>query len=564
MPEYLTPGVYFEFRDAAPRFRGVRTDIAGFVGLAESGPLDAPVRLESWRQFQTLFGDLVPYAFLAYAVKGFFENGGRTCFVVRVAGHTAARAERLLKNASGVEVIRLSARDEGVWGNRLGFTFRVHNAKEFSLVVSNGVFRESFARLSVDKNSPRYFARIVNEGDELTPRSHWLRAELNAGLPPGTDLLPDASKSALDKGVGFLSGGADGLASLTREDFICGSGGAPSGAKRGLCALEDIDAVSIVAIPDIHVQPVVEPPAPPPPVSPPKDPCLPSSPAPPVAASTPPATPEQTPVFSEDDVAAVQQALIDHCERLKDRFAILDAPLRQGGAALTLEEVQQWRSRFESARGFAALYYPWIKVVEPPAARRGLTRAVPACGHLAGVYARTDLSKGVHCAPANAELFWSSDVKAVVGEAAQGVLNPVGINCIRAFPGRGIRVYGARTVSSDPDWRYVNVRRLMSMIEESIDEATQWAVFEPNDFTLRQTLSMGVSNFLENIWREGALQGKTREEAFFVKCDETNNPPESVALGRLITDVGVAPVRPAEFIVFRVGRTIEELEIVER
>lgn len=563
MPEYLTPGVYFEFRDAAPRFRGVRTDIAGFVGLAESGPLNAPVRLESWRQFQTLFGDLMPYAFLAYAVKGFFENGGRTCFVVRVAGQTAARAERLLKNSSGDEVIRLSARDEGTWGNRIGFNLRAHNAKEFSLVVSNGVFRESFARLSVEANAPRYFARIVNEGDELTPRSHWLRAELIGGLPPGTDLLPDAAESALDRGVGFLSGGADGLSSLVREDFICGSG-APAGAKRGLRALEDIDAVSIVAIPDIHVQPVLAPPAPAPPAPAPQDPCLPSKPAMPVAVNAPPALPEQPPVFSEDDVAAVEQALIDHCERMKDRFAILDAPVGQGGAALNLEGIQQWRSRFESARGFAALYYPWIKVVEPPAARRGLTRAVPASGHLAGVYARTDLSTGVHAAPANAELFWTSDVQAVVNEATQGVLNPAGINCIRAFPGRGIRVFGARTVSSASDWRYVNVRRLMLMIEEAVDEATQWTVFEPNDFTLRQTLSMGVSNFLENIWREGALAGATPEEAFFVKCDETNNPPESVALGRLITDVGVAPVRPAEFIIFRVGRTVEELEIVER
>jgi phage tail sheath protein FI len=140
----------------------------------------------------------------------------------------------------------------------------------------------------------------------------------------------------------------------------------------------------------------------------------------------------------------------------------------------------------------------------------------------------------------------------------------VGINCLRAFPGRGIRVWGARTLSSDPAWRYVNVRRLMLMIEEAVDEATQWAVFEPHDSTLRQTLVHGVAGFLDTVWRQGALVGVTAEEAFYVKCDETTNPPDRVDRGQLVVEVGVAPTRPAEFVVFRVGRTVEELELVER
>jgi uncharacterized protein len=563
VPEYLTPGVYFEFAGPAPAVAGVRTDIAGFVGLAERGPLDAPARLESWRQFQSLYGGFVPYAFLAYAVKGFFENGGRTCFVVRVAGATAARSSRVLKNASGDEVIRLEARDEGTWGDRVGFSLRAQGATKFSLVVNCGGMRESFPELSVDPNAPRYFARVVNEGDELTARSQWIRAEVVDGLPPGTDLLPDAASSGLDKGRGTLAGGADGVASLTRDDFICG-GVAAGGMRKGLCALEDVDEVSVVCVPDIHVRPTLPPPAPPAQPAPPCDPCLPTKSSTPAFVNPPSASYEQPPEFKADDVEAVQRAMVEHCERMKDRFAILDAPLKAGGSPLDTAGIQEWRTRFDSARGFAALYYPWVKVVEPDGVRSGETRAVPPCGHLAGVYARTDLSAGVHKAPANAELFWASDVDTTVGEEAQGVLNPAGVNCIRAFPGRGIRVYGARTVSSDPDWRYVNVRRLMLMIEESVDEATQWAVFEPNDVRLRQTLVMGVSNFLENIWREGALTGATAGEAFFVRCDETNNPPESVASGRLVTDVGVAPARPAEFIVFRVGRTVQELEIVER
>jgi phage tail sheath protein FI len=226
-------------------------------------------------------------------------------------------------------------------------------------------------------------------------------------------------------------------------------------------------------------------------------------------------------------------------------------------------EVQEWRKRFESQRGFAALYYPWVRVVDPLHLDGRPVRAVPPCGHVAGIYARSDLTVGVHRAPANFELFWAADVTAGVTDETQGVLNPDGINCLRAFPGRGIRLYGGRTVSSDPDWRYVNVRRLMVMIEEAVDEATQWAVFEPHDFNLRQTLVLSVSSFLETLWRQGALAGTSTDEAFYVKCDEVTNPPPSVDAGRIVTEVGVAPTKPAEFIVFRVGRTREELELIE-
>jgi hypothetical protein len=257
--------------------------------------------------------------------------------------------------------------------------------------------------------------------------------------------------------------------------------------------------------------------------------------------------------------------MIEHCELQKDRVAILDAPVRPGrGEPLRLAEILAWRSRFESERGFGALYYPWIKVIDPLRIAGGPVRAVPPCGHVAGLFARSDFSAGVHKAPANAELFSAEDVTVEVSDEGQAILNPEGINCLRAFPGRGIRVYGARTLSGNPDWRYVNVRRLLLMIEEAVDEATQWAVFAPHDFNLRQTLVLSVSGFLETIWRQGAVVGATPAEAFFVKCDETTNPPEIVNQGKLIAEVGVAPTKPAEFIVFRVGRTLEEFEIVER
>ena len=211
-----------------------------------------------------------------------------------------------------------------------------------------------------------------------------------------------------------------------------------------------------------------------------------------------------------------------------------------------------------------AVYYPWVKVSDPLRLGARPVRAVPPSGHVAGLYAAVEADPGVHRAPANAEVQWADDVTVVIDDNTQGALNPEGVNCLRAFPDRGILVYGARTVSSDADWRYVNVRRLLIMIERAVDLATQWAVFEPHNAELRQKLVQSISSFLESIWLRGMLAGATREEAYFVKCDGTNNPPASVDAGRIVTDIGVAPAIPAEFVVFRVGRTVEELEIVER
>jgi len=567
VPEYLTPGVYFEFRDQVPVVRGLRTDIAAFVGLAESGPLHEPLRVESWRQFQAEFRQFVPYGYLAYAVKGFFENGGRTCYVVRVAGGEAVAASLPLKNKANQEVLETRARNEGRWGDRLLLTLTQVRAGDmtFSLKITQaGAEFELFQKLSLDPEADRYFQRVINEGTDSLPPSRWIRVtdKIPARQERTAVWLPDAEKSGLENGSRFLTGGQDGLASLQRTDFT-GEFGAQPSEKKGLSALERVDAVAIVCMPDIHIQPVTTPPPPPPVPEPPRDPCCPRSLEPPAAlpASQPPS--EQPPAFSEQDVATMQQSMIEHCEQMKDRVAILDAPQRRGGRPLTISGVEAWRKGFESARGFGGLYYPWLKVVDPLHLQNNPVRAIPPCGHVAGVYARTDLTIGVHKAPANVVMSWAEDVTVNINDAEQGVLNPEGINCLRAFPGRGLRVYGARTVSSDPDWRYVNVRRLLLMIEEAVDEATQWAVFEPHDFNLRQMLVLSISSFLETLWRQGALVGTTPEEAFYVKCDDTTNPLASVDAGRIITEVGVAPTKPAEFVVFRIGRTREELELIE-
>jgi phage tail sheath protein FI len=192
-----------------------------------------------------------------------------------------------------------------------------------------------------------------------------------------------------------------------------------------------------------------------------------------------------------------------------------------------------------------------------------IVRDTPPSGHVAGVYARTDLQRGVQRAPANAELEWAQDVTVAVGPELHGVLNEAGINTIRVLPGRGIRLHGARTTSSDADWRYVNVRRLLLMIERSVARAVRWVVFEPNDAVLRSLVALSIGSFLESLWRRGALLGTQPEEAFFVRCDETNNPRAVRDAGGLVAEVGVAVVKPAEFVVFRVARTHDELEVTE-
>jgi phage tail sheath protein FI len=364
-----------------------------------------------------------------------------------------------------------------------------------------------------------------------------------------------------------LEGGWDGLDTLTASDFIgepedlLDSDEEKNGKRRGLRVLEAVDEVSIVAVPDIHIRP-----APPPriaPLPPPEhDVCL-LGPQPPPLPAVPPVVPEQPPTFSDEQIAVVQNALVAHCEERRDRFALLDPPFSAArDDALGTGAVMAWRSRFESK--YAALYYPWLRVLDPLRLRGQVVREIPPSGHVAGLVARTDIEIGVHKAPANAELRWLEDITVSVDDAAQAGLNPRGINTIRSFAGRGIRLYGARTVSSDPDWRYVNVRRLVMMIEEALDVMTQWAVFEPNNLYTRNKVRLAVTTFLETLWRRGALAGAQPEQAFFVRCDEDNNPSEERELGRLRVDVGVAPSLPYEFIVLRVGRTAEELEVVEQ
>ncbi|PVX26155.1 MAG: phage tail protein, partial [Candidatus Bathyarchaeum sp.] len=233
--------------------------------------------------------------------------------------------------------------------------------------------------------------------------------------------------------------------------------------------------------------------------------------------------------------------LVSHCETLKDRFAIIDA----------VKAVPPQDQKKPGDTKYAALYCPWIHVIDP---NTGSKILVPAGGFIAGIYARSDTERGVHKAPANEIVKGAVSLEFSISKSVQDVLNPEGINCIRAFGGRGIRVWGARTLSSDSLWKYVNVRRLFLYLEESIEEGTQWVVFEPNDEKLWARLKQSITQFLTRVWKDGALMGRTPEEAFFVKCDHTTMTQDDIDNGRLIVLIGVAPVKPAEFMIFRIAQ----------
>lgn len=660
MATYLTPGVYYERVDAtAPAISAMRTDVAGFVGIALRGLVDTAVPVQSWRQFQAHFGDFTGSGFLAYTVRAFFENGGKRCWVVRVASRDpnggAMAAGISLQGSSGNDIWRIAASSPGVWGNDLAMLLKeTHRAQTLtdpkgstpnaSVVSSTSGFkRATMVRLS-QGSAPQVW-KVVSDVDPVGSRLIWVNEKPEFRLPydspavgfdrnqpllvesveytlavsglgnpialyEGLSLVPEhsdygprilaplviptdvQSQQALPplpepvvieelRTVPLqvvepihsppdtmlpLSGGTYGLLLLTTYDFI-GEDISPLDSdelkeqkRRGIRVLESVEEVSIVAVPDIQIIPVSIPArAPRPPCIP--DPCLPQESIPPATPRTP-AEVELPPVFSEEDLYRVQAALVQHCEELRDRIALLDPPFSTSqDNELGVGAVRAWRNRFDSK--YAAFYYPWLRVVDPLRSSTAITRDIPPCGHVAGQYARTDFEVGVHKAPANSPLVWTQDVTVPMNDAVHGVLNPLGINVIRVLPGRGIRIFGARTASSDPDWRYVNVRRLMMMIEKAVYLSTQWAVFEPNDVYTRAKLQLSLTSFLIALWQQGALVGSTTQEAFFVKCDEENNPARERDNGRLLAEVGVAPSNPFEFIVVRVGRADNEFEISE-
>ena len=353
------------------------------------------------------------------------------------------------------------------------------------------VEEETFSNLRfLDDGGPNYIVRQINEESKLID----LEAGADfSGSVGGLDELPiiPVAASGPQGFWGDLTGGRDNLQNLSPDDFVGVEGGSLD--STGVQSLEYIDEISIALAPGIWSQ-------------------------------------------------SVRAAMTSHCETLKDRFAIVDPP-----DGLDIEGIREFREPIDTK--YAALYYPYVEVRDP-SLRRNVS--VAPSGHMAGIYARVDVERGVHKAPANEVVRGIRRFVRDVSKREQDLLNPGNINALRAFPGRGQRVWGARVLTSDASWKYINVRRLFIFVEESIDEGTQWVVFEPNDEPLWARVRATITNFLLTVWRSGALEGTKPDEAFFVKCDRTTMTQADIDNGRLICIIGIAPVKPAEFVIFRI------------
>ena len=656
MPSLLTPGVY---RSPAPTPRRdlglVRTDVAAFAGWAERGPI-APevipplsdprqwaIRISSWDEYRLYFGGYVAHGYMPWAVRAFFENGGKTCFVVRVSASaaknlddrplaaslvvpaalspataptlaadapaeaatitvsdaSAIKADALIsiasrgldellevKSVAGIVItlksptriahaqndavtiyvrgFELRAKSAGNWGNRIRVHFtELDDPSTFAmrLAADPGIGdtqpeRENYVRLTLTDPNAETYAPKVLAASKLIDFVFDPENPIDAKKTPKTLLL---GTGPLRDGWARLAGGRDGLAAITLNDFI-GRGDDP----RGIHLFEEIEDVSFTAIPDAVWRGDPPPITPPPP---PTDPCTPKPkpPDPPDGFPPPPPDATATPPVLEEEAADkftkdIHHAMIEQCARLRYRCAILDPP-----DAKQPVQVEEWVDkqglRIRDAK-FAALYYPWLKIPDPT--RRGEhSRRVPPSGHVAGQWAANDLKFGVQHPPANEPIENVVDVGRDIDDRQQEGLNAKGIDCIRVLPGRGIRIWGARSLSTEAQWKFIHVRRLMSYIEECVEKSTQWAVFEPHDEMLRRTLVHSIEVFLTGIWSTGGLRGNAPREAFYVKCDETNNPRASVDAGLLICEIGIAVAAPMEFIVFEIRRSVTGSHVVE-
>lgn len=503
MPEYLAPGVFIEEIERGPKpIEGVATSTAAFLGETEKGPLK-PKFITSYNEYLRYFGDVyAPDKYMPYALKAFFDNGGRRCYVARIVGANA--------NASTltIDAYTFTAVGPGPWGDRIyvrlgrgttqrkgdpiGFRVRLYywdrplqEEPEFddqgNVTSLPQPFVEDFDDLSLDEASPYYWDKQINNGNS---------ALVEISVANGAE-LPTA-----DSDPQPLADGEPGD-DIIPSDFV---GSSVSDPPTGLNAL-NLDTYRDIAI--VHA----------------------------------PAVP-----------ADVIKAVITHCELNRFRFAVIDS-------AQNVANFSDLDPRTDNDTEYAAFYYPWIFISDP---RTGARKKVPPGGFVCGIYARSDNTRGVFKAPANETVAGALELEYDIDHGKQENLNPKGVNCIRRFPGRGIRVWGARTLSSDPLWKYVSVRRLFIFIEASIYTHTQWVVFEPNDQRLWARVKQTVTLFLRNQWREGALFGAKEEEAFSVLIGRETMTENDILNGRLIIEIGIAPVRPAEFVIFRVYQKTQE------
>src|ERR1700733_10472682 len=503
MPTYLTPGVYVEEVSSGNKpIEGVATAVAAFVGLLPGGPINKPMRISNWTQFANIYtdpqhpenGPFMEGSYTPHAVYGYFQNGGSIAWVIRVGserGPPAAQATLPAATDKDLEALRAVALGSGNEPVKVEIT-------------------EEPPQEGKDSGDPTYKVVISSgaeseeyEGLSMKKGRNFVATKINAAsklikIEETGAALPDVRIAA---GSYTLSVPSVAVEKVKASDFE-----GDVATRTGMGNVSALDEVTMLVMPDVAG-------------------------------------------LNGDgaQMRDLQGKMIAHAELMGDRMAILDTP-----DGLIAQDVLEWRmttAGYDSK--MAALYWPWIEVMDP---LTGRPLRIPPSGHVAGVWARTDEERGVHKAPANEVIRGANGLAFQITHAEQGELNRNGINCIRAFPGRGIRIWGGRPRSSDPEWRYINVRRLFNFVSESIMAGTQWSVFEPNDERLWGKLGTNVGSFLSRVHRSGALSGASPTEAYYVKCDAETNPPEIIEAGQVICEIGIAPVKPAEFVVFRLSQ----------
>ncbi|MCC6456794.1 MAG: phage tail sheath family protein [Caldilineaceae bacterium] len=561
MPEYLSPGVYVEEVDRGPKpIQGVGTAMACFIGFTEKAQiervvngetivedlLNKPQLVTNWTQYVERFGGLVQGAYLPHAAYGYFLNGGTRCYVLSVK--TIPKAQTTLLGTDGKPYLTVQAKQAGFDGLRLrvrvdapeppksGGSSKAKDAegKDGAAAAADGA--ASGSTPSTPKGGPSqsvpFTLTVERQGigggwqvsevlQDVTlhevasnGEKHVALAYKNNKTSKIIDLLIPDGETAIDR---ITPRSQEQSLNIQRRLIAPAEYSDFQGdvmERSGVEGLASLDDITMLVVPDLMTT-----------------------------------MPGQT--LDLEMVKAVQTMMLNHCEMMGDRVAILDAP-----PDMNPQEIKEWRmetAAFDSSYG--ALYYPWIEIMDPVTNR---PMNIPPGGHLAGVWARNDNTRGVHKAPANEVVRGVTNLTYTVTKGEQDTLNPIGVNCIRAFPGMGYRVWGARTLSSDPAWRYINVRRLFNYIEKSLQLGTMWTVFEPNDQRLWNRIRRDVTSFLMGVYSQGALFGASPSQAFYVKCDEELNPAHQRDLGQLVVEIGVAPVKPAEFVIFRVSQWSSE------
>jgi phage tail sheath protein FI len=530
MPEYLYPGVYVEEVDTGNKpIEGVSTSTVGFLGIAERGPVTATY-ITSFTDFKRTFGGYYSdsngnQAYLAHAVEGFFLNGGLRCWVARVTPlDTANNGKGAAQTASdSSNSIKINAAGPGAYGNQIGYLITsagLNNPNLFKLVVyywpsaKDATTAMDAFNTAVKNAKPDALPGILAGTPSPAPTQTEIFDNLSAATTSSTYyvgtinggsnlVIVSAAQTGLPKftnNIVLLSGGSDGKAALVQADFE-GADADPAQTTTtpsGLNALSAVDDISLLCCPDEYNQP--------------------------------PGT-----------IAGLLQTA---CENMKDRFAILQSAPPSAGikpSAVTPSVNSK----------YAAFYYPWLNVIDPTS---NATTLIPPGGHIAGIYARSDNEENVAKDPANEQILGIDSLQFPINNQLQAQLNPIGVNCLRYFKGQGNLVWGGRTTSPDPDWQYINVRRLFIFVEKSIQRGTQWVVFQNNDPATWARVVRSVSDFLTGLWMQDMLMGATKEQAFFVRCDQTTMTQTDIDSGRLIVLVGIAPVYPAEFVIFRIGQ----------